>query len=331
MNLLDKIEKINDSLHTTPLSQILQLLMPISLECQDYDGYSIMYYWNMTFINGSRYNVSKDLAKILLSANISLENIKTISNKALEISLDMREAEKDNVYPYSIVEMENMIKQYETTISLLETPTGLNPTELYYISEKNKSEKIQLIKHIQLIEKCLSNLRIFITGRLTIYRQKALETNSYYSDDIYKKIDRVLYRFKIIANQLSHRHDNRNTITIKDEYDVQDLLHALLKVDFDDIRPEEWTPSYAGGAVRMDFLLKEFDTVIEVKMTRNSMTSKTLGEELIVDIEKYQCHPDCKKLYCFVYDPEMRLGNPIGLKKDLESKHKDFLHVIITQ
>ena len=66
-------------------------------------------------------------------------------------------------------------------------------------------------------------------------------------------------------------------------------------------------------------------------MTRNSMTPKSLGEELIIDIQKYQKHPNCKRLYCFVYDPNMRLGNPVGLKTDLESSYEGFLRVVITQ
>ncbi|MBE6845182.1 MAG: hypothetical protein E7508_05625 [Ruminococcus sp.] len=149
-------------------------------------------------------------------------------------------------------------------------------------------------------------------------------------NDYIERIEKIFKKFRIVAMQLKQRHKKRRTLEINDEYDVQDLLHALLKIDFDDIRAEEWTPSYAGGSVRMDFLLKDVDVVIEVKMTRSSMTAKTLGEELIIDIEKYQNHPYCKKLFCFVYDPEMRIGNPIGLKNDLESKHEEFLHVVIT-
>jgi DNA-binding sugar fermentation-stimulating protein len=58
---------------------------------------------------------------------------------------------------------------------------------------------------------------------------------------------------------------NRNTIEIEDEYDVQDLFHALLKLYFDDIRPEEYTPSYGGSASRVDFLLKDEQIIIEIK------------------------------------------------------------------
>ena len=69
--------------------------------------------------------------------------------------------------------------------------------------------------------------------------------------------------------------------------------------------------------------------MIEVKKTRSSMTDKSLSEELIVDIEKYQAHPNCKKIYCFVYDPDMILRNPVAIKNDLEKKHEGLVSVFI--
>lgn len=124
-------------------------------------------------------------------------------------------------------------------------------------------------------------------------------------------------RFHLASRQLRQRHDSRPTLEVDDEYDVQDLLHALLHLHFTDIRPEEWTPSYAGSSSRMDFLLKQEKLVIEVKKTRKGLGAKEVGEQLIVDIERYQAHPDCKALICFVYDPEGRIANPCGLENDL--------------
>ena len=69
--------------------------------------------------------------------------------------------------------------------------------------------------------------------------------------------------------------------------------------------------------------------MIEVKKTRKGMTDKTLSEELIVDIEKYQAHPNCKKIYCFVYDPDMILRNPAAIRNDLEQKHQGLVRVFI--
>lgn len=132
-------------------------------------------------------------------------------------------------------------------------------------------------------------------------------------------VERLCLRFHSVARQLQARHGGRATIQIDDEYDVQDLLHALLRIQFDDVRTEEWTPSYAGGSSRMDFLLKPERVVIEVKKTRVSMSTAALGEQLLVDIAKYSQHPDCDLLVCFIYDPEGRVGNPIGLERDLEA------------
>jgi hypothetical protein len=132
----------------------------------------------------------------------------------------------------------------------------------------------------------------------------------------------IFRRFHVVALQLCQRHGNRTSIVIHDEYDVQDLMHALMRLYFDDVRVEEHTPSYAGGASRMDFHLKETRIAIETKMTRHGMTSKQLGDELILDIKRYSGHPDCDVLYCLVYDPQELLKNPRGLEADLSRKHE---------
>lgn len=132
-------------------------------------------------------------------------------------------------------------------------------------------------------------------------------------------IEQICLRFHAVARQLRARHAGRTTLEIEDEYDAQDLLHALLRLHFDDVRPEEWTPSYAGGSSRIDFLLKLEKIVIEVKKTRSSMSTPDLGAQVLVDIARYERHPDCGLLVCFIYDPEGRIGNAIGLERDLES------------
>jgi hypothetical protein len=140
----------------------------------------------------------------------------------------------------------------------------------------------------------------------------------------------IFERFHVIARQLGNRYNARSTLDIEDEYDVQDLLGFLLKLHFDDIRREEWTPTYAGGAARMDFLLKAEKLVIEVKKTRKSLGDKELGKQLIEDKARYKAHPDCRKLICFVYDPEGRITNPKGISNDLNAKEETFeVQVII--
>lgn len=133
-----------------------------------------------------------------------------------------------------------------------------------------------------------------------------------------ENLSMIFNRFHILARQIKRRHKNRNTLTIEDEYDVQDLLNGILCLFFDDVRPEEWTPSYAGGCNRIDFLLKDDEIAIEVKMTRDGLKDKELGEQLLIDIVKYRAHPNCKVLYSFVYDPEGFIRNPRGIEKDLD-------------
>lgn len=134
---------------------------------------------------------------------------------------------------------------------------------------------------------------------------------------------RIGERFHLVARQLRVRRDSRPTLDVNDEYDVQDLFHALLRISFDDVRPEEWTPSYAGRSSRMDFLLPEIEAVVEIKKTRPGLGARELGEQLIIDIAKYKQHPSCRTLFCFVYDPDGRINNPRGIENDLNATQED--------
>lgn len=137
------------------------------------------------------------------------------------------------------------------------------------------------------------------------------------------KVERLLKRFHKVALQLQSRHEDRDTLVIHDEYDVQDLLHALLCLFFDDIRSEENTPSKAGASARVDFLLKNEKIVVEAKMASQKLKDKQIGDQLFIDIKRYQAHPDCDTLICFVYDPDGYLKNPAGLSADISRKHDE--------
>ncbi len=131
------------------------------------------------------------------------------------------------------------------------------------------------------------------------------------------RLRQVLARFHRVALTLRHRHAGREPLLIENEYDVQDLLAALLALDFDDVRPEESTPSYAGKSARMDFLLKSEQTVVEAKFAKAGHAEKEIGTELIEDIARYKAHPACKRLVCFVYDPTHAIRNASVLERDL--------------
>lgn len=136
-------------------------------------------------------------------------------------------------------------------------------------------------------------------------------------------------RFHSVVRQLRERREQRATLDVTDEYDVQDLLHALLTIHLDDIRKEEWAPSYAGGASRMDFFLPEIETVVETKMTRPNLSAKQLGEQLIIDIAKYKQHPGCRTLFCLVYDPAGQISNPRGVENDLKADNDQMVVIVM--
>ncbi|MEM9461853.1 MAG: hypothetical protein AAGF11_47280 [Myxococcota bacterium] len=122
-----------------------------------------------------------------------------------------------------------------------------------------------------------------------------------------------------VARQLRRRHANRSTLEVNDEYDWQDLLHALLRVFFDDIRREDPSPTNAGASSRIDFVLPEHRIAIELKHARESMTAKSLGDELSVDRQRYEAHPQVAHLVSLILDPKGLISNPRGLERDLST------------
>lgn len=131
---------------------------------------------------------------------------------------------------------------------------------------------------------------------------------------------RLLERFHKIAQELRYRRTDREPVVIRDEYDVQYLLGALLKLYFDDVRLEEYSPSNAGANTRLDFVLKEEKIIIETKMTYESLKIKALGEELLVDIGRYKAYPGCRNLVIFIYDKVDHITNKRGFIADLQKQ-----------
>ncbi len=54
-----------------------------------------------------------------------------------------------------------------------------------------------------------------------------------------------------------------------------------------------------------------------------------VGDQLIIDKERYKRMVDCERLVCFVYDPDHRIANPAGLENDLSSESPLVTEVLI--
>jgi hypothetical protein len=137
--------------------------------------------------------------------------------------------------------------------------------------------------------------------------------------EVESKIETLFLRFHAVAIQLQKRsRQEKQPFNINDEYDVQDLLHGLLWIFFNDVEAENYgTPSTCGTNPRIDFFLRDEKVYIEAKIATENHRRKKIAEELILDKEYYSKKVDLNGIFCLVYDPLGLIDNPIGFEKDL--------------
>lgn len=130
-------------------------------------------------------------------------------------------------------------------------------------------------------------------------------------------IRKVCLRFHAVARQLRLRTDSRPTVEIADDHDLGDLFRALLRLEFDEVGTDEWTPPYSASTPKTTLLLNREQIAIVTKKTRPGLTDKEIAEQVAADSGFYLAHNKCTTLFCFVYDPEGRIGSPKRLETDL--------------
>jgi hypothetical protein len=109
----------------------------------------------------------------------------------------------------------------------------------------------------------------------------------------------------------------KESLPLVDEYDLQDLTSFALRLLYRDVRPEEHTPSYAGKSSRTDFLVKDLQAAVEVKVTYPRRTERDIGQEIVIDQRYYQAHPNVSGVLAVVYDLAGTFTNIPGFEQDL--------------
>ena len=137
-------------------------------------------------------------------------------------------------------------------------------------------------------------------------------------------IRKICLRFHSVVRQLRLRKDYRPTLEVEDDYDLQDLFCALLRVEFDEVATEEWIPPYADGAPRTTFFVNKDQIAILTRKTRPGLTTKELADQITADAAYYREQGRCSTLLCFMYDPEGRIGSPKRLETTLTSVHEHY-------
>ena len=146
---------------------------------------------------------------------------------------------------------------------------------------------------------------------------RLLQSNS--EQEPLQLLQKVCLRFHSVARQLRLRKDYRPTLEVEDDYDLQDLLCALLKVEFEEVGTDEWTPPYTGGAPRTTLFLNKDQIAVVAKKTRSGLSTKELADQVAADSAYYRAQDKCATLFIFIYDPEGRIGSPKRLETNLTS------------
>ena len=130
-------------------------------------------------------------------------------------------------------------------------------------------------------------------------------------------LETIIKGLKHSCYPLRNRRTNTSSLSFDNEYDFQDLLHALMAPWIRDIRREDYVAQYLGTNKRVDFYLLDYSIIIEVKFVRDHRHARKIGDELSIDIMHYQKHTGCKQLWIVIVDPNTLLDNPGGMQKDL--------------
>jgi len=113
----------------------------------------------------------------------------------------------------------------------------------------------------------------------------------------------VIEAFPASAGVLSTRQRGRTGFAIKDEYDVQDLFHALILPLIPDVVPEDPAPKVAGRSSRLDFISKKARLGFELKRLKSAADRDRVREEVLLDEGVYQAHPYIETVVVFIFDP----------------------------
>ncbi len=147
-------------------------------------------------------------------------------------------------------------------------------------------------------------------------------------------VSELCRRLPHAARILSNRpRKDKTPFKIEDEYDVQDLLQAILRAYLKYSVQENPLPRVANAkSGRADISIEELGTLIEIKFARNPEDQKRIFTEYTEDLELYSSWPHLKNLVYLIYN-SVTLRDPEAFDKfsgPQERNGKRF-HVIIVR
>ncbi|MCB9056614.1 MAG: hypothetical protein H6549_12235 [Chitinophagales bacterium] len=211
-------------------------------------------------------------------------------------------------YIISKKSLEEIDREFFSALDTIEIPNLLEATSFL---DKSKYMGFPAQSR-NTIQAAIENALEYIT---TYETNKSFPTET--KNETTESIDLIIRMFsnwsRMVSSFKTHRKDVAE-IKITKEHEMQYVLEGILRLFFDDVRPETYTSNYANHSNRTDFILPKQKILIETKMTREGLDSRKLSDELIIDKEHYRKHTGIEIILCLVYDPEKRIKNPEGLK-----------------
>jgi REase_DpnII-MboI len=132
-------------------------------------------------------------------------------------------------------------------------------------------------------------------------------------------------RLRFAAKQLTRRRAGKPDFNIGDEYDVQDLLHAIIRCYLKYSVQEDPISTVAGTkSSRADIAIEELGVLIDLKFVRSPNDQKQLLSDFAEDLVLYSKWPHLKTFVFCVYNSD-DLKDPEALhqlsgRKDMSGK-----------
>jgi hypothetical protein len=128
------------------------------------------------------------------------------------------------------------------------------------------------------------------------------------SDEPLARLERLLRRLPRVARELGRR--ERAPLVVRDDRDLDDVVRALLSIEFDDVRPQARTPRYDRGN-RTAFEVRPECIIVVAHRVWSGIDEAALAERLADDVKEYRGRGS---LVILAYDPERRLPSPERLE-----------------
>lgn len=126
---------------------------------------------------------------------------------------------------------------------------------------------------------------------------------------------RLCKRLPAAARILANRRSGKTPFSMSDEYDVQDLMHSILRAYVKHSVTEEPMGKIAGVRHgRADIAIEDLQTIIEAKFVRGPDDQRRLVEEYSNDLLLYTKWPSLKHLIFLIYNSQ-DLRDPEAFEK----------------